>query len=206
MAKAKLSELDKMATQQWDLQMKAAGKLMEIQETEILLQKEKNKGRQVDYMGREITNVDAYTARLSKLKDQYSVLTGSIRSSVNAQEQLSKSINVSDLNLDVKGEKPKATPKPDNTLENNRKALENSLEEERKLRINASKITYTDENKSYDERFEALNKYIADSKANVIASANAEIETENNKYKTQRKNKKLSAKFKLSCIFKMINS
>lgn len=117
---------------------------------------------------------------------------------IAVNKKLAENINVTDLiaNTKEKPDKPKIT-KPDNTLENNRKALENSLEEERKLRINASKITYTDENKSYDERFEALNKYIADSKANIIASANAEIETENNKYKTQSKNKKLSANDKI---------
>lgn len=117
---------------------------------------------------------------------------------IAVNKKLAENINVTDLIANPK-EKPTKdkTVAQDNTLENNRKALEKSLEEERKLRINASKIIYTDENKSYYERFEALNKYIDDSKANIVASANAEIETENNKYKTQSKNKKLSANDKI---------
>jgi len=139
-------------------------------------------------------NVRLYNENTEKLKN----ITKERERLIAVNKKLAENINVSDLIANTK-EKPTKdkTLKPDNTLENNRKALENSLEEERKLRINASKITYTDENKSYDERFEALNKYIADSKANIIASANAEIETENNKYKTQSKNKKLSANDKI---------
>lgn len=216
-AKAKVSELDKLATQGWDLSMKAAGKLMEVEDARSVLQYQvqertkvyaetENKAGQARANERKQANIEVKSAqdRVASLIREYNNLTSSIRSTDKAQIQLSKSINVTDLNLDVKGEKPKATPKPDNTLENNRKALENnrkalenSLEEERKLRINASKIIYTDENKSYDERFEALNKYIADSKSNIVASANAEIETENNKYKTQSKNKKLSSDDKI---------
>lgn len=125
---------------------------------------------------------------------------------IAVNKKLAENINVTDLIANPK-EKPtkEKTVAQDNTLENNRKALEKSLEEERKLRINASKIIYTDENKSYYERFEALNKYIEDSKANIVASANAEIETENNKYKTQSKNKKLSVNDKIE-LEKLHNS
>jgi len=49
-AKAKLSELDKMATQEWDLSMKAAGKLMEIRNTDIEIQKVQNSGMQVEWL------------------------------------------------------------------------------------------------------------------------------------------------------------
>ena len=147
-------------------------------------------------------NARLYNENTEKLKN----ITKERERLIAVNKKLAENINVSDLIANTK-EKPTKdkTLKPDNTLENNRKALENSLEEERKLRINASKITYTDENKSYDERFEALNKYIADSKANIIDSANAEIETENNKYKTQSKNKKLSANDKIE-LEKLHNS
>ena len=141
-------------------------------------------------------NVRLYNENTEKLKN----ITKERERLISVNKKLAENINVTDLISNVKSDKPTVsggTTTQDNTLENNRKALEKSLEEERKLRINASKITYTDENKSYDERFEALNKYIADSKANIIASANAEVETENNKYKTQSKNKKLSANDKI---------
>jgi len=203
-AKAKLSELDKMATQEWDLSMKAAGKLMEMDKARINLQdimKERNKtyAESEDHMGqarateRKQADIEVQSAqnRLASLVREYNALTGSIRSSEDAQIQLAKSINVKDLTLDVKGEKPKNT-KTDNTLESNRKELEKSLEEERKLRINADKIAYTDENKSYEDRLNALKQYIQDSKDNVILSASAELKEENNKYSSLLKNKKLS--------------
>ncbi len=204
-AKAKLSELDKMATQEWDLEMKAAGKLMEIEQARYNLQYERSRLKEVKETGRSggvpllesdvQKDVTEASKKLFSLTSEYNTLTSSIRSSINAQQQLSKSINTKDLTLDVKGEKPKET-KQDNTLENKRKELEKSLEEERKLKINADKLIYTDENKSYEERLKALQDFINDSKNNIALSAKEEIREENNKYATQSKNKKLSNKDK----------
>lgn len=103
-AKAKLSELDKMATQEWDLEMKAAGKLMEIREAEIEFQKAQKSGVQVGLNGVDINKIDVLKLKLTRLKNEYGNLTTAIKTSITAQELLAKSINATDLTKKPGGE------------------------------------------------------------------------------------------------------
>jgi hypothetical protein len=101
-ARAKASELDKMAAQQWGLEMQRAGALMEIQDAKTKLNAEV-----IQYKGRKTSDVKLAEDNLADKIRKYDRLTKAINDSQKAQEEVIKSINISDFNYSSAEQKSK---------------------------------------------------------------------------------------------------
>lgn len=96
-ARAKGSELDKMASQQWSLEMQRAGAAMEVESAKDWLNKQlrRNGGKKNQYVE------DAQDDLAEKIR-KYDKLTVAVNDSKKAQEQVAKGINIKDYTYDSK--------------------------------------------------------------------------------------------------------
>lgn len=96
-ARAKGSELDKMASQQWSLEMQRAGAAMEVESAKDWLNKQlkRNAGKSNQY-------VKPAQDDLAEKIRKYDKLTVAINDSRKAQEQVAKGINIKDYTYDSK--------------------------------------------------------------------------------------------------------
>lgn len=185
-AKAKLSELDKLSTQGWELSMQAAGKLMEIEQARIDMQK-KIKISEIfnaDPEAKASAVKDANDAinRVTSLTDEYNTLTSSIRSTNEAQKQLAGSINVKDLTTDFNKD----------TLENQQKEEEKKLKEQEKAARKREKLI-EDRNKILKSIEDTFNQEQAislnDSLQKELASISKKYSDEKEKLSNEGRNK-----------------
>lgn len=100
-AKVKSDQISKMASEQWNLEMKRAGKLMEIEQARADME-QKIKIRDITTTDPEAMTIairDANNAikKVRSLTKEYDSYTTAINSSRRSQELLAKSIKVSDL-------------------------------------------------------------------------------------------------------------